>query len=315
MRKRVKNFLYFILGTLICSNILAWFVLFDLSRPQALEVTFFDVGQGDAIFIETPERHQILIDGGPSSKILEKLGKEMPFYDRSIDLIILTHPDPDHLNGLVDVLKSYKVGLVGFNGAKGTNPAFSEFEKQIIERKIPVVILYNGKKIKIGSIPAEGGTTSIEPGSRTIGHPEQSSGVGEELFFDILSPSVSFEGKKVSDFNTSSIVAKLVYGQNEFIFTGDAPKSIEKTLVESNLDLDSDILKVGHHGSKTSTTDVFLDKVSPDIAVISVGKDNQYGHPHLEVLERLEKYGIKILRTDQNGDIKIFSDGRNYTIK
>ena len=144
MRKSVKNFLYFILGILICLNILAWIAVVDLNRPQSLEVTFFDVGQGDAIFIETPERHQILIDGGPSSKILEKLGKEMPFYDRSIDLIILTHPDPDHLNGLVDVLKSYKVGLIGFNGAKGTNPAFSEFEKQILNNKIPVVNSYKG---------------------------------------------------------------------------------------------------------------------------------------------------------------------------
>ncbi len=300
MRKSTQNLLYFILGILICLNILAWIAAGNLNRPQFLEVTFFDVGQGDAIFIETPERHQILIDGGPSSKILEKLGKEMPFYDRSIDLIILTHPDPDHLNGLVDVLKSYKVGLIGFNGAKGTNPAFAEFEKQILKKKVPVVTLFLGKRIQIG----------------------------EELFFDIFSPQESFAGKEVSDFNTSSIVAKLVYDQNEFLFTGDAPKSIEKILAESNLDLDSDVLKVGHHGSKTSTTDIFLDKVSPAIAVISVGANkevkspdcdnkerNAYGHPHCEVLERLEKYGIKILRTDQNSDVKIFSDGENLRIK
>lgn len=287
MRRSTQNFIYSILGILICSNILAWLALFDLSRPQPLEVTFFDIGQGDAIFIETPQRHQILIDGGPSSKILEKLGKELPFYDRSIDLIILTHPDPDHLNGLVEVLKSYKIKMACFNGAKGTNPAFSEFEKKILKNKIPLVVLYNGRKIRIG----------------------------EKIYFSIFSPFESFEGKEVSDFNTSSIVAKLVFGQNEFLFTGDAPKSIEKTLIESNLNLDSDILKVGHHGSKTSTTDIFLDKVSPDIAVISVGKNNQYGHPHPEVLERLEKYGIKVLRTDLDGDIKIFSDGENLKLK
>jgi competence protein ComEC len=281
MTLKAKNLVFIFLGILFCLNILAWLIVFDLNKPKLLGVNFFDIGQGDAIFIETPQRHQILIDGGPSSAILEKLGKELPFYDRSIDLIILTHPDPDHLNGLVEVLKSYKVELVGFNGAKGTNPAFSEFEKEIQKNKIPKIILFKGKRIWIGN----------------------------KIHLDILSPLESFEGKEVRDFNTSSIVARLVFGQNEFLFTGDAPKSIERELVGSNLNLDSDVLKVAHHGSKTSSTEEFLEKVSPEIAVISVGKNNKYGHPHQEVLDRLEKYGIKVLRTDLQGDIKISSDG------
>ena len=294
MRKNIKNSLYIFFGILILLNILAWITIYDLSKPRFLEVIFFDIGQGDAIFIETPQRHQILIDGGPSPKILEKLGKELPFYDRSVDLIILTHPDPDHLNGLVEVLKSYKVDLVAFNGARGTNPAFAEFEKQILKKHIPVAILYSGKKIR----------------------------VGDKISLDILAPFESFEGKEVRDFNTSSIVARLVFGENEFLFTGDAPKSIEKELSQSDINLESDILKVSHHGSKTSTTDIFLEKVLPEIAVISVGANkevknpdcdnkerNKYGHPHCEVLERLAKYDITVLRTDEVGDIKIISDG------
>ena len=268
------------------SNILAWTTVYDLNKPELLEVNFFDVGQGDAIFVETPGFRQILIDGGPDSTILEKLSREMPFWDRTIDLIILTHPDPDHLNGLIQVLKSYKVNLVGFNGAKGDNPSFSEWQKLITENKIPLTVLSKGKRIWLT----------------------------KEIFLDVLSPKESFEGREIKDFNSSSIVARLVYNENEYFFTGDAPKSIEKELIESGVNLESDVLKVAHHGSKTSTTEEFLEKVKPEIAVISVGENNRYQHPHQEVLETLAKYGIRTLRTDLDNDIKIISDGTNYAI-
>jgi len=118
-----------------------------------------------------------------------------------------------------------------------------------------------------------------------------------------------FEGKTAKDYNTSSLVLKMAYGKNTFLFTGDASVSIEKKLIEEGSDVLSQVLKIGHHGSKTSTSDLFLEKVSPEIAVIQVGKDNRYGHPSPEVLERLAKYGIKVMRTDQVGDIKLFSNG------
>lgn len=281
-----KRKIVFLLAVLVLLNFSAWKAVWHLSQ-SFLKVIFLDVGQGDAIFIETPQKHQILIDGGPSSKILEKLGEAMPFYDRSLDLIILTHPDPDHLLGLIDVLRVYRVELIGYTGVKSNKADFLEWENQILEKKVSKIVLKKNQKILLG----------------------------KEIFFEILAPLESFEGKEVSDFNSSSIVAKLNYLEDTFLFTGDIPKSIEKKLVEQGINLDSDILKVSHHGSKTSSSDIFLTVVTPEIAVIQVGEDNQYGHPHPEVLERMQGYGIKIFRTDKNGNIQIISDGSNFQIK
>ena len=269
-----------IIAILFCFNVLAWYAVFEISG-QSLKVVFFDIGQGDAIFIETPKRTQILIDGGPSKKIVEKLGQELPFFDRTIDFIIATHPDSDHISGLVEVLKSYRVDLVGGTGIKGSTAEFQEFSNEIEENKSGKVVLRKGQKIFIG----------------------------KNLYFEVLAPLEDFEGKTAKDYNTSSLVLKMAYGKSTFLFTGDAPISIEKKLAEEGSDISSQVLKTGHHGSKTSTSDLFLEKVSPEIAVIQVGKDNRYGHPSPEVLERLAKYGIKVMRTDQVGDIKLFSNG------
>jgi len=269
-----------IIAILFCFNVLAWYAVFEISG-QSLKVVFFDIGQGDAIFIEAPKRTQILIDGGPSKKIVEKLGQELPFFDRTIDFIIATHPDSDHISGLVEVLKSYRVDLVGGTGIKGSTAEFQEFSNEIEENKSGKVVLRKGQKIFIG----------------------------KNLYFEVLAPLEDFEGKTAKDYNTSSLVLKMAYDKSTFLFTGDAPISIEKKLVEEGSGISSQVLKTGHHGSKTSTSDLFLEKVSPEIAVIQVGKDNRYGHPSPEVLERLAKYGIKVMRTDQVGDIKLFSNG------
>ena len=269
-----------IIVILFCFNFLAWYAVFEISS-QSLKVVFFDIGQGDAIFIETPKRTQILIDGGPSKKIVEKLGQELPFFDRTIDFIIATHPDSDHISGLVEVLKSYRVDLVGGTGIKGSTAEFQEFSNEIEENKSGKVVLRKGQKIFIG----------------------------KNLYFEVLAPLEDFEGKTAKDYNTSSLVLKMAYGKSTFLFTGDAPISIEKKLAEEGSDISSQVLKISHHGSKTSTSNLFLEKVNPEIAVIQVGKDNRYGHPSPEVLERLAKYGIKVMRTDQVGDIKLFSNG------
>jgi competence protein ComEC len=275
-----------ILVFLFVSNIFAWLVVYNLSQPQFLEVTFFDVGQGDAIFIETPKRHQILIDGGPDLTVLEKLGKEMPFYDRTIDLIILTHPEKDHLGGLFEVLKRYKVENILWTGVIRDTAEFKEWQRLIKKEKVNIFIAQAGQKIKL-------------PRS--------------DIY--ILFPFENLEGKKFKNSNNTSIIAKLVFGQNSFLFTGDIYKSIEKKLLGLvKQQLDSDILKVAHHGSKTSSDSEFIKKVSPEFAVIQCGKDNSYGHPHPETLETLRKYGIKIFRTDLDGDIKIISNGENYEI-
>ena len=280
MMKLQRKSVFLILGILIVFNVYVWTVVYELTRPQFLEVVFFDIGQGDAIFIETPEGHQILIDGGPTSAILEKLGQEMPFWDRTIDLVVLTHPEHDHIAGLIEVLKRYDVDCVLWTGVVRDTGEYKEWKRLLKEEDAEVKIATLGQKI-----------------------------VTPEAYFDILHPFEDLEGKEAKNTNNSSIALRLVFGENSFIFTGDLYKSIERQITDRGLYISSDVLKVGHHGSKTSTREEFLEKVNPKIAVISVGKDNRYGHPHPEVLEVLDKYGITVLRTDRDGDIKIISDG------
>ena len=284
-----KKLAWTILIFLSCLNILAWFIVFDLNKKQPLEVVFFDVGQGDAIFVETPQRHQILIDGGPSSTILEKLAKEMPFYDRSIDLVILTHPEKDHLFGLLEVLKRYKIENILWTGIIRETAEWQKWKELINQEKAGVRIAKGKERVIIDEDPL--------------------------IYLYILNPLKNLEGQKFKDSNDTSIVAKLVFGKDSFLFTGDITKKIEERLVEENADLDSDVLKVAHHGSKTSSSPSFLEQVSPELAVIQVGKNNRYGHPHPEVLARLKQFAIQILRTDIAGDIKIVSDGVNLLTK
>lgn len=280
-----KKLVFTSLGFLLILNILAWISVFDLYQSRFLEVNFFDVGQGDAIFIETPWHHQILIDGGPDSTILEKIAKNLPFWDREIDLIILTHPEKDHLAGLIEVLKRYKVENILWTGVVRDTAEYEEWKKLIGEAGNQVFIAKAGQKI-----------------------------IAQKSIFQILYPFEDLAGKILKDSNNTSIIIRLTFGENSFLFTGDVYKSIEEKLIESKTDLDSDVLKVGHHGSKTSTAEEFITKVSPEIAVISAGKNNSYGHPNQEVLDILNKYGIKILRTDKDGDIKVISDGKKYEI-
>jgi len=278
-----------ILLALLILNFLAWLIVYDLSRTEFLEVTFFDVGQGDAIFIETPQNHQILIDGGPDSAVLEKINKELPFWDNTLDLIILTHPEHDHLSGLLEILKRYQVENILWTGVQKETAEFEEWQRLIQEE---------GAKIKIAQAPQE------------IKIPKC-----HLCNLEILWPLENLAGREVSNVNNTSIIAKLVFGKNSFLFTGDVYKSVEKEFVNREVDIDSDILKVSHHGSKTSSDEDFIREVSPEIAVIQCGKDNFYGHPHSETLETLEKYGINILRTDISGDIKIICGFQSLNLK
>lgn len=258
-------------GVLLCLvflNFISWAAVLHFS-PNYLKVVFFDVGQGDAIFIETPFKHQILIDGGPDrERIIEKLSEEMPFWDRTIDLIVLTHLEEDHVTGLLQVLKEYEVGNVLWNGL-GEN---EEWESLLEE---------------------EG--AELLRGSRFS---------ASEVFFEILSPSSG----ETENTNDGSLVLKMDYKNNSFLFTGDISSKKENEVA-----VDIDVLKVAHHGSKYSTSSEFLKKISPRVAIIQVGK-NSYGHPTEEVLTRLDNFGIKTLRNDIAGDVKIVSDGKNLKI-
>lgn len=266
--------IYFLLG--IISTIgLIFFGASSGIENQNLRIVFLDVGQGDAILISQGEK-QILIDGGISGqKLLEKLGEYVPFWDRKIEVVMVTHPDADHLSGLVDVLKNYTVDQAIESGAKSQSQVFSTFEKLIEEKKVEKQITRRGMKIKLS----------------------------DEAELEIFSPTDAVVDKLKDDTNSASIVAKLTYGKNSFLFTGDLPLETENQLVAAELPLKAQVLKVSHHGSKSATSANFLELVHPSDAIISVGKDNRYGHPTAEILDRLRNQKIKILRTDESGDV------------
>lgn len=262
-----------ILAVLIFFSVLGLAV--DSKGEDGLKVYFLDVGQGDSIFIEAENKIQILVDGGPDNKVIQELSKVMPFWDRTIDFIVLTHTDHDHIGGLPEVLKRYKVKGIIETGIQ-CDKAECKVWKDLKEKEKAAIFL-----VKLGD------SIVLDKNTKLL----------------ILNPFESVAGEKVSKVNNTSIVAKLIYGEHSLLLTGDIEKQIEEKLVLAGVDIDSDYLKVPHHGSKTSATEEFLEKTSPLSAFISVGVNNSYGHPHQEVTERLEKDNIKYYRTDELGTI------------
>jgi len=249
---------------------------------RLLRVYYLNVGQGDAIYIRTPSGSDILIDGGPDSSILNELGAVMPFWDRQIDLMILTHPHSDHVLGLIEVLRRYQVRKVLYTGALHTAPDYIEWLKEIKRQQIPLEIVDEVSGISLDQ--------------------------GIELKF--LYPTKSFLNKKVLNLNNTSIVSQLRYNKTIFLFTGDIERDVESELLENDqLSLKSDVLKVAHHGSESSSSLDFIHAVSPSIAIISCGQDNPFNHPHGQTLFNLKNNVDQILRTDIEGRVSLFSDG------
>lgn len=236
-----------------------------------------DVGQGDATLISYLGKYQVLIDGGPSGKrLLQELGKQMPTMDKKIEIVILTHPDFDHLAGLIDVARSYEIGIFLDNGQKADTEIFKELENVLAKEEIKKNLLFEGSRISIGRY----------------------------LNFEIFNPDEISGNKK--NRNENSIVLKMVFGNNTFLFTGDATSKVEGDMINKLIDLDVDWLKIGHHGSKHSSSQEFLEKTSPRFAIISVGAKNGYKHPATEVIERIKKQKITLFRTDKLGTIEVF---------
>jgi competence protein ComEC len=267
--------------------LLVWVAAFSLPDGK-LHVTFFDVGQGDAIFIQTPRGQKILVDGGPSPTILlSALGRRMPFWDRTIDLVVLTHPHDDHVSGLIPVLERYKVKAFLDGGQEHPTPTYTHYLELVQEKGIPYQLARAGVQIQLG----------------------------EGLQMRVLHPQSELLSGTDSDVNNNSIVLRLAYGQISFLLPGDVEEKAEEVLLSSNEDLASTILKSPHHGSGTSLNPRFLEAVNPQLAVIQCGADNKFGHPDPTTLAKLKEHSVTVLRTDQNGTVEVVSDGERYWIK
>ncbi len=263
-----------------------WFVWAEISGfyRQSLEVTFFDVGQGDAIMVKTPERHLILIDGGPDDTILGKIGQIIPFWRQHIDLVVLTHPHADHLYGLIQILDRYQVDYILWSGVECLDSVCQLWKNELAKGDSEIIIAQAGQRIR-----------------------------SDSMVLDVLYPLTSYYRYLPKDHNDISVVTKLSYGNHAFLFTGDITDKGEKEIILAwGNYLSSNIMKVAHHGSISSSQEDFLDIVHPEIAIIQVGANNKYGHPAQETIDKLISRSIIIHRTDEDGDIKIISNGLNY---
>lgn len=253
-----RNWKRYALVGLLVANLLVWVAIYQRHPSQVLSVYFLDVGQGDAILIESPNRGRILIDGGANRKVLSELGKILAFGDKRIDVVVATHPDKDHIGGLPEVVSRYHIGAFIESGVETDSTLDAELKRRLEVRDIPVITARRGLVVDLGG--------------------------GAEL-------TVFFPNQDVSKWetNAASIVAKLTYGEESFLLTGDAPARVENILISLDPNaLKSSVLKAGHHGSRTSTTLSFAQAVSAEYAVISAARDNSYGHPHEEVLNNLK---------------------------
>ncbi len=287
MKLNKKKLKFFLVGLLCLFTFFLWYVVIWESRGDRLTVAFLDIGQGDAIFIEAPNGRTILIDGGPSSAVLTQIGKLLPFYHRSIDMLVVTNPDKDHMAGFIDVLDRYSVGEVLEPGTYSPSQTYATLENKITEKHVKKEIARRGMKI------------ILDP--------------NYDIYLEILFPD-----RNVATWTTNdgSIVAKLEYGSTSYMLMGDATKkteSIVMSLAGTSNEIKSDILKLGHHGSRTSSGYDFVRAVSPQYAIISAGLHNKYGHPHKETMQTLSSLHIPALITFEKGTVVTESDGKRIT--
>ncbi len=265
------------------------YVTWNYSTSEALEngilsVSFLDVGQGDAIYIRAPNGNDVMIDGGPDRSVIQELHQVIPPFDHDIDLIIATHPDKDHIAGLIPIFKDFDVN----NYLRSEIHSGTSFDESLIDHEknepdLKTILARRGQRIILDDVHG--------------------------VFLDILFPDQNTEHFK--DTNDASIVLQLVYGESQFLLNGDAPRSVEDFLVAHDHDrLQSDVLKLGHHGSKTSSGETFLKQVRPSYAVVSAGKNNRYHHPNPEVVERVTDLGVPILSTIDLGTVTFQTDGK-----
>lgn len=279
MRKSVKISAVAILVLLFIVGCI-WYAVFREDRRGKLAVSFLNIGQGDSIFIDSPSGRQVLIDGGLNSVVLRELSKVIPWYDRTIDVVIPTHPDADHIGGLIDVLARYKVSTIIHSSVEGDTATSRALTTAMNQEGARQIVAVRGQIVDLGS-----------------------GAYLEVLSPDRLVPHV--------DTNDGCVVARLVYGKTSFMLNCDAPQGVENYLVQlDGADLRSDVLKAGHHGSRTSSSPLFVGFVNPQFGVFSRGCNNRYGHPHKETIATFARFGIPVSDTCTDGTITFVSDGK-----
>jgi competence protein ComEC len=256
----------------------------SFSIPHKLKVSFLDIGQGDSILIQTPSGHEMIIDGGPSNAVLTRLSEQMNYFNRDIDVMVATHPDSDHVTGLIPVLEKYDVKTIVVSGAESETGVFSD---------VTAHMQAEGADMHIGN---QGDVIDFQDGViATILHP--------------------YAGEKFKDTNSASVSMVVTYGDESFLLTGDLPTENESILVSSGLlPKHITVYKAGHHGSKYSSGEQLLTYIKPEYAVISAGADNKYGHPNPEAIARLTKYAKEILSTIDRGTISFATDGKSIEV-
>lgn len=282
--QRSAQVLGWTLFVLLVITVVVWVAVAQASTGGELRVTFLDVGQGDAIFVQAPSGAQMLVDGGKNRAVIRELSKVMPIFDRSIDVVLATHPDADHIGGLPDVLERYRVGMIVQSSVldpEGVDAA--AFDAAVAREE------------------EEGGVQLVAERGQVI---DLGGGVEFEILFpDRFLPQV--------EANLGSIVGRVTFGDTSFLLTGDSPDEIEKYLVLLDADgLRSNVLKAGHHGSRTSSSLSFVGFVSPEHGVFSRGCDNSYGHPHEEPVAVFARLGVETFDTCEDGAVTFVSDGK-----
>lgn len=317
-------------GYLISGIVTGLILLFSFitTLPDGkLHIVFCNVGQGDAAYIRFPDGHDMVVDGGPDDQVINCLGKHMPFWDRRIDLVVLSHPQKDHMAGLVSVFDRFKVQYFIHSDVSEKTEGYDKLIAEVKTKKIPEKLVTAGDAITVGNTnlaivwPSKTEIASIKPAS-------------------VLGATTD------TNVNEACVVLHLSYGRFDALFTGDADSPVDPEIFSRQF-ADSgelEVLKVPHHGAKTGMTDDFLNWLYPNgrsgkcnstfnqssitnnhepitnnaslcpLAVISVGK-NSYGHPAPETISRLKAKGVKVLRTDEAGDVEVISDGKSWNYK
>lgn len=262
--------------------LLGWWLLLAPAWAGSVVVDVLDVGQGDAILVRTQDK-TVLIDA--ALKKADVVGQLRRLGVTQLDLVVTSHPHADHMGGMADVLNGFQPKLYLDNGLPHTTEAYTELMKVVEERAIPYKTAVTGTALRMGT----------------------------EATFEVLFPGDKALKNTRSDLNSNSVVLLLDHGEVEFLFTGDAEEPTEQALLALGLP-DVDVLKVAHHGSEHSTTPPFLRAVKPEIAVISCGIENRYGHPSADTIDRLKKAGAAVYRTDQSGQLRLISDGHTVEV-